>query len=1022
MKEDFIIENGILTRYNGESHVIDIPEGVTKIDKDVFKGMSWITDVTLPEGLNEIGENAFKGCRQLQSINFPETLVKIGDFAFHRCHSLTSVILPDSVTHIGKCAFLYCDKMTVFHANGVKKLDKQTFANDTELREISLNCEIDHSNFKDDIFTGCVKIEEIRLSDGFSYHVDDLVSEINSESSISPVVYSIAKGVYNSLVIENGVLFRLCVNLKNFELPHGIKCIEKSCFFDKKGIVSIDFPETLEKIRTNAFGNCINLEQISFKNESVTVDDGAFKGCSNLKRVIIGEREYVLSGINYDSTVPFIIRKINEQILSDFYISGKVLMSYAGREERVTVPDGIETIAEGCFMGNMKLDRIIMSDSVKEIHENAFKNCTSLQSAVLSDNIDCIRRGAFENCRKLIRFNVPSALKTTGEYAFRGCVSLEVQGFETGVPDAVKPPERQFAENDIEAYRYCGDDTVRELVIQKKCIIGKYAFSSCKNLRSVKIDSEDVIIEKYAFAKCPSLTSVSINASTIEKGAFSFCRKLSSVSINGVHELEDEVFAGCTSLSEITYSDDLKIIGKRCFDECISLKNISFENIEKIDERAFERCDGLTYINLSRVLAEYHAFADCSGLKTIELDPHTVLKSGALFSCTNADSIIFDGNKYSISLFSQSMNRVENDLPLKVEEAVGSIYSCFSVSSKNEIIKYSGDSVRVRIPDDIESVGDEAFRDHLRTEEIIFPESVKYIGKLTFSGTGWIERKRCENVYNIVNHMIVDAAHCPEKAVIGAETDRICSWAFAGNTELKELILEKERIIVDCFAFRNCINLKSIKTSDGKVHTLSCLNDLNTVDYPPLVRQIFSETVNCFKTSPEGILEESTGNIKNLVFPDGINSIADEVYKDCNLLESIVFSKDTEKIGNRAFENSRWLKCVKNAGSVKFIGSQAFSGCVSLETVDISDEVCEIGKRCFEHCSNLTEIHISNKLEEIPERAFFRCKSLKKVIVPASVKTIGSQAFAFCDELESVVFESDDVKISDDAFAWCDKL
>lgn len=1022
MKEDFIVENGVLTAFRGGEHNVCIPEGVSKIGKNVFKGMGWITDVVLPEGITEIDDSAFKGCCMLQSINFPDGLKRIGDYAFHRCHSISSVILPDSVDTIGKCAFLYCDKMFVFHANGVKKLDKQTFANDTELREISLNSSIDYSNFKDDIFTGCVKIEEIRLSDGFSYHVEDLVSEINSEKCISPIVYSLAKGVYNSLQIENGVLFKLCVNLKNFELPKGITCIEKSCFFDKKGIVSIEFPETLERIKLNAFGNCINLEQVSFKNDSVTIDEGAFGGCSNLKMVLIGTKEYIIGKINYDSTVPFIIRKITEQVISDFYISGRVLMAYTGSEERVTVPDGVEVIAEGCFMGNDKIDRVIISDSVKEIGENAFKNCTSLQSAVLSDNITHIRRGAFENCRKLIRFNVPSALKETGQFAFRGCRSLEVKGFETGVLDALKPFERKYGENDIEAYRYCDDDSVTELVIHDKGIIGKYAFSACKNLRSVVIDAKDIIIEKHAFEKCPSLTFVSVNASKIEKGAFSFCRNLSSVKISGVNELEEEVFAGCSSLSEISVSEDVKIIGKRCFDECVSLKSISFENIEEIGERAFERCDGLESVKLNGILTDYHAFADCSGLKTVEFDSSSVLKSGALFSCTNVDTVVYNGRSYHISMFSQSINTADNEFPIKVQELAGSIYSCFTVNKKKEITKYKGDSVCVRIPEDIISVGDEAFRDHLRVEEIIFPESVTYTGKMTFSGTGWMERKRHESKFNIVNRLLVDAVCCGETAVIGDDTDRICSWAFAGNTELRELILKKERLIIDCFAFRNCINLKTIKTSDGRIFTFSRISDLREKDYPPLVHQIFSETVNCFKTNSEGTLEESTGNIKNLVFPDGIFSIADEVYKDCNLLESIVLSKDTEIIGKRAFENSRWLESVKTAEFVKHIGAQAFSGCVSLETIDISDEVRDIGKRCFEHCCNLSDIHISDKLEVIPERAFFRCKSLKKIVVPASVKIIESQAFAFCDKLESVVFESDDIKISDDAFAWCDKL
>lgn len=275
----------------------------------------------------------------------------------------------------------------------------------------------------------------------------------------------------------------------------------------------------------------------------------------------------------------------------------------------------------------------------------------------------------------------------------------------------------------------------------------------------------------------------------------------------------------------------------------------------------------------------------------------------------------------------------------------------------------------------------------------------------------------------MVNGLLIDAVNCGEIAEIPENTQRICSWAFAGNTELKVLILKNDRLSVDTFAFRNCINLREIHFPDGNIYTLKRFSDLENKNYPDLVKRIFTECINCFKMAGNGILAESTGNIKDLVFPDGIREIADQVYMECNLLENITLSAETEIIGRSAFKNSKWLKNVRNAGGVSKINAHAFSGCTSLESVDIGDKLEFLGKRAFEHCCNLREIHISSELSEIPERAFFRCKNLKKVIIPESVKIIGSQAFAFCSELEEVVFfDRDRIEIADDAFAWCDKL
>ncbi len=1014
----FTIENGVLLGFCGEEHSIVIPDGVRVIGREIFKGMSWITDVTLPEGLTEIGENAFKGCRNLVGINFPDSLEKIGDLAFHRCHSLVSVCLPETVTSLGKGTFLMCDNMKSIRAFGVKRLDMQTFANNTRLEEIALSSEIDTSNFKKDVFTGCNSIRDIHLSDGYSCHADDLINVLLSDEDTHPVVKAIAESIYQSMKIENGSLYKLYVNLKTFEMPEGIRCIEKSCFYDKKGIVSMTFPSSLERIRSNAFGNCINLEQVTFKGRDVTIDDGAFRGCSNLKRIVLCGRTYELGGIGFDD-VPYIIRRIGDQVMSGFYISGRVLMRYTGREERITVPDGIEVIGESCFEGNDIVNRVIMSGSVREIHENAFRGCTSMQTVIMSENIRSIGRCAFENCRSLIRFNVPEGLTEVGFAAFRGCQSLEVPGFETGTPPAVRESERTYSGDDIAAYRFCRDDSITELIFDKPAVIGKYAFSGCNGLVSVVINNADCIIEKHAFEKCGSLRSVRVLAGRMEKGAFSFCRSLERAEISGISVLEDEMFAGCTSLREVRL-DGVRVIGRRCFDECTSLQDIPLGGMV-IGERAFERCDSLTHIDVSGSKVGYHAFADCSSLKTITLSSDTMLGSGAFGGCTFADTAVLDGAKYMFSRFFQSRNTAENALPIKVQEVIGSVYSCFDVSG-DSIVRYRGDAVRVRIPDDIVSAGDESFRDHLRVTDIVFPEGFRYSGKLTFSGTGWLERKRREGRYNIVNGMLIDAACCGETAETGEDTERICSWAFAGNTELKELTLTNDRIAIDAFAFRNCINLKTIHHSDGNTYTLENCSDLADKEYPDIVRRIFTECINCFKLNENGVLEESTGNIKALVFPGGIKEIADQVYMDCNLLETIALSEDTEKIGRSSFKNSKWLRRVTNAGSITSIGAQAFSGCRSLESIDLSDSLVSLGKRAFEHCCELREIHISDRLSVIPEKAFFRCKSLRKVVIPDSVREIGSQAFAYCTELEQVIIGNTEIVIADDAFAWCDKL
>ena len=322
---------------------------------------------------------------------------------------------------------------------------------------------------------------------------------------------------------------------------------------------------------------------------------------------------------------------------------------------------------------------------------------------------------------------------------------------------------------------------------------------------------------------------------------------------------------------------------------------------------------------------------------------------------------------------------------------------------------------------DIEEIGQDVFRDHVRLKEIHIPASVKIFGSHAFSQTPWLDGQRQKSDMLIVNDVLIDGAFCKGKVVIPAYVKRIASWCFAGNTDIQELEIPSERIAIEALSFRNCINLRKITDWYGNEYVLNSVSDMTEAGYPELIQRIFSECINCFKLDSDGILIESTGNIANLRFPLGIKSIGEGVYKDCHLLESIALADDTESIGRSAFENSKWLKMVTNAHAVKIIGALAFSGCQSLESVDLSDSLEELGNRCFEHCSCLSGITLSDKLGKIPERAFFRCKSLKKIYIPKSVKVIEAEAFAFCTGLEEV-YIPDQTVIAEKAFEYCDQV
>lgn len=117
--EEFVIKDGILTKYNGKGGSVTIPEGVCEIATRAFKDCASLTSVKIPEGVTYVGFAAFAGCSALTSIVLPDSVNTVFEDAFKDCTSLTAVHMSSRVS-VGEAAFWGCDSLKTIFFDGVE--------------------------------------------------------------------------------------------------------------------------------------------------------------------------------------------------------------------------------------------------------------------------------------------------------------------------------------------------------------------------------------------------------------------------------------------------------------------------------------------------------------------------------------------------------------------------------------------------------------------------------------------------------------------------------------------------------------------------------------------------------------------------------------------------------------------------------------------------------------------------------------------------------------------------------------
>ena len=445
-----------------------------------------------------------------------------------------------------------------------------------------------------------------------------------------------------------------------------------------------------------------------------------------------------------------------------------------------------------------------------------------------------------------------------------------------------------------------------------------------------------------------------------------------TLTISGTGAMKD--YNAAENLSPVYMNSDVK-------------KVVIEDGVTSIGELAFYKCSSLTNITIpdSVTCIEYAAFHGCSSLSSITI-PNSVTSIGiyAFVVCSSLTSITIPDGVTSIGYGAFSDCSSLKTISLSCKSSLKKS----DFGEQADLVSYTNQHLLTKTAAKAATCTESGNKEYWTCEHC-----GKYFLSDDTNPATATAVELSETVIPALNHKnaIIRNASEPNGTNPGYSGDRYCPDC--------DTVFEKG------YTYWNEDNLTWTLDADGTL-TISGTGAMKDYDYYN-------------NPSPASQKKDS---VKKVVIEDGVTSIRNSAFYDCNSLTSITIPNSVTSIGAYAFSNCYYLTNITIPNSVTSIENYAFRSCSSLTSITIPDSVTSIGELAFYSCDSLTSITISNSVTSIGERAFAYCSRLTSITIPDSVTSIGEAAFAGCSSLTSITIPDSVTSIGEYAFQSCSSL
>lgn len=489
----------------------------------------------------------------------------------------------------------------------------------------------------------------------------------------------------------------------------------------------------------------------------------------------------------------------------------------------------------------------------------------------------------------------------------------------------------------------------------------------------------------------------------------SFRKQLCSLTLpESLKEIPPRIFAGCSNLSVIHFSEGLTAIGDNAFKGTAKLKAVSLPNslvsigdhafeesgietvsvgtgLRIIGDSAFYKCKNLQRISMNdglRVIGTF-AFSKCNALTTLEI-PSSVesIGSGAFSNTAIQTMNLGHVSKLSWGVFSGCTNLKQVTLPSTMEIIPSSMFNnCTSLRS-------------ITLPKMIHDIEEYSFAGCISLQSIVLPTKLNHIGSKAFA--------RCQSLENIsLNQQIDVAADAFEQTPFlqnsSGEFVVINGKLIKYTGSAQDVVIPEDVRVIGAKAFSQTLFIAKLYIGDQveliEEDLFGVGNDRFPKKKPMLTSVYLGDGITKIGESAFAHCE-----LQEIRWGKSITQICKKAFRSCQIKKLDLRQLPLERIEQEAFMVSR-VETAMFPPSLQYIGDEAFAHS-PIKVLDLSNTKVQcIGTNAFNMCWNLTKIVWPDTIRRIDPGAFNSTK-LDYVRLPQSVNQLGEYAFGCASELE----------------------